>query len=416
MSFDLGIRIGHRAIESGELEPVLTDYCWGDIAACAGYPSMRRQVRTFVDSLNALVPDGGRPSILGRMSMCNCLKVRIAAVVLLVLFAGVAQAQFTGYGMDFPAPVEVDRNSPTAIDELAAEIDRVKRDAVFEKTALQKEIDDLRFELGSAGKVRFSKVTYRSTDGLSIPAYLFEPLGDDDSRYPAIVDVHGGQHGSVASRSLDRILGWVQSGYVILAPDYRGSSGYSEAYYRKADYGGKEIDDMLAAVDYLESLPTVKAGHIGIIGGSHGGYNSLMAIIRYPDRFRAAVDMYGPTDLVYRLTATPKQNANTAAGDIEYFASMVGKTIDEAPELYKQRSPRYLADRITVPLLILHGSKDQVVNVQESLWLIEALKKAGNTQFEYQIIEGANHGWPAALWRPGYARAKAFLDRYLLAP
>ena len=340
-------------------------------------------------------------------------------LILGVLLAGAAQAQFTGYGMEFPDPVEVDRNSPTAIDELAAEIDRIKRDAVFEKTALQKEIDDLRFELRSAGKVRFRKVTYRSTDGLSIPAYLFEPLVDDpsaDHKYPAIVEVHGGQHGSVASRSLDRIIAWVQSGYVILAPDYRGSSGYSEAYYRKADYGGKEIDDMLAAVDYLESLPSVKAGHIGIIGGSHGGYNSLMAIIRYPDRFRAAVDMYGPTDLVYRLTATPEQNANTAAGDVAYFASMVGKTIDEAPELYQQRSPRYLADRITVPLLILHGEKDQVVNVQESLWLIDTLKKAGNTQFEYQIIEGANHGWPADLWRSGYARAKAFLDRYLLAP
>ncbi len=331
-----------------------------------------------------------------------------------ILFAAAAQAQFTGYGMDFPDPVEVDRDSPAAIDELAAEIDRVKRDAVFEKTALQKEIDDLRFELRSAGKVRFQKVAYRSTDGLSIPAYLFQPL--TEGTYPAIIDVHGGQHGSVASRSLDRIIDWVQSGYVILAPDYRGSSGYSESYYRKADYGGKEIGDMLAAVDYLESLPTVQAGHIGIIGGSHGGYNSLMAIIRYPDRFRAAVDMYGPTDLVYRLTATPEQNANTAADDVEYFASMVGKTIDEAPELYRQRSPRYLADRITVPLLILHGSKDQVVNVQESLWLIDALKKAGNTQFEYQIIEGANHGWPAELWRSGYARAKAFLDRYLLAP
>ncbi len=332
-------------------------------------------------------------------------------VAALTGMAGFANAQPAGYGVDVDASFDAGAHEAGPIAALEEEINRLNRARAFEKTALKKEIDDLRIELRSLGQVKFRKISYRSTDGLMIPAYLFEPL--TLGQYPGIIDVHGGQHGTVTSRSLQRTIDWVQSGYVILAPDYRGSSGYSESYYKKADYGGKEIDDMIAAVDYLESLSSVREGHIGIIGGSHGGYNALMAVIRYPDRFQVAVDLFGPTDLVYRLTATPGENANTKPADVEYFASMVGKTIDEAPELYEQRSPRYLADRIKVPLLILHGDKDQVVNVQESLWLIEALEKSGNTQFEYEIIKGANHGFPAALWQPGYERAKAFLDRYL---
>ncbi|MFQ5641078.1 MAG: alpha/beta hydrolase family protein, partial [bacterium] len=145
----------------------------------------------------------------------------------------------------------------------------------------------------------------------------------------------------------------------------------------------------------------------------HGGYNSLMAIIRYPDRFKAAVDLFGPTDLIFRLTSTPEENANTAAGDVAYFAKMVGKSIHEAPELYKERSPRFLAHLIKVPLLILHGDIDQIVNKKESLWLVEELKKSGNKQFEYGILKDGKHGWPRHIWNSGYRRCKDFFDRYL---
>lgn len=316
-----------------------------------------------------------------------------------------------GLGCWITAGGSTPQKDPDRITMLEQEVELLKRSAEFREARLLKEIDDLRIERRSNGKVQYSKVSYRSTDGLSIPAYLFVPK--QAGSYPAIVYVHGGQHGTFRSRSLARIIDWVQSGYVILAPDYRSSSGYSEEFYNKADYGGKEIDDMVAAVDYLETLPTVSRGNIGIIGGSHGGYNALMAVIRYPDRFKVVVDIFGPTDLVYRLKSTPEQNTNTDAGDVGYFEKMVGGTVDEVPHLYEQRSPRYLADQIKVPLLILHGDKDQIVNVQESLWLIEALEKAGNTQFEYEIIEGANHGWPRPLWKLGYQRAKAFMDRYL---
>ena len=181
--------------------------------------------------------------------------------------SGAAYAQPAGVGMKVDEPFEVDGHEAGPIAALEVEINRQNRTAAFEKKALQKEIDDLRIELRSLDQVRFRKISYHSTDGLMIPAYLFEPL--TPGKYPAIIEVHGGQHGTVTSRSLQRTIAWVRSGYIILAPDYRGSSGYSESYYNKADYGGKEIDDMVAAVDYLESLPSVIEGRIGIIGGSH---------------------------------------------------------------------------------------------------------------------------------------------------
>jgi cephalosporin-C deacetylase-like acetyl esterase len=150
-----------------------------------------------------------------------------------LIIAGAANAQLTGRGIDFDKSFDTSEHEEGPIAALEEEINRLNRAAAFDKTALQKEIDDLRIELGTRDQIKFRKVTYRSTDGLAIPAYLFEP--ETTGQYPALVDVHGGQHGSVSSRSLQRTIDWVQSGYVILAPDYRGSSGYSESYYNKAD-------------------------------------------------------------------------------------------------------------------------------------------------------------------------------------
>ncbi|MFQ5638453.1 MAG: alpha/beta fold hydrolase, partial [bacterium] len=195
-----------------------------------------------------------------------------------------SDGQSTSEGTGQIAQIETEHQEPDRITALEQEIHRLQEKTRFDNARLRKEVDDLRMELLCREQVKFSKVSYQSTDNLSIPAYLFEPL--KAGKYPAILWVHGGQHGTLSSRSLPRIIEWVQSGYVIFAPDYRGSSGYSEAFYHKADYGGKEIDDLVAAVDFLETLPPVIKKQIGVIGASHGGYNSLMAIIRYPDRFK----------------------------------------------------------------------------------------------------------------------------------
>jgi dipeptidyl aminopeptidase/acylaminoacyl peptidase len=298
-----------------------------------------------------------------------------------------------------------------SLETLEQQLSQLGKEAVWERRKLVKQIDDLRIKKITAGVVHYTKLNYQSTDGLSIPAYLFKPLNTRPTQVPAVIYAHGGQHGRFRSRSLKNVIKLVQQGYVVLAPDYRSSSGYSQTFYEAADYGGMEIDDMLAARDFLANMPEVDPDRIAIMGLSHGGYNALMALARAPGKFAGAVDFFGPTDLVWRLTATPDENPNTAAGDQQVFARMVGKSITEAPELYRARSPRYLADKIKEPLLILHGDKDNIVLLQESQWLVEALNNAGKTNFSFHILVGGHHGYPEAVMDEGWQLAFDFLAK-----
>jgi dipeptidyl aminopeptidase/acylaminoacyl peptidase len=303
-----------------------------------------------------------------------------------------------------PAPPGSPAQGPA---DLAGQPEAVK----WEMGRLHKQIDDLRMELAAKGVLSYQKLTYPSTDGLAIPAYLLKSLTPPMGKVPAVVYAHGSQHGDFNSRAFPRAAELVRRGYVVLAPDYRSSIGYSKEFHDAADYGGKEIDDMLAARDYLASLPEVDPQRIVIMGLSHGGYNTLMALARYPGKFAAGVDFFGPTDLVWRLTAKPGDNGNAQPGDRAYFATMVGNSIDEAPELYRARSPRHIAKQIKPPLLILHGDKDAIVNVQESVWMADALKKAGKKNFEFHIIKDGQHGYPAPQMDEMWRLTFDFLDR-----
>jgi len=302
-----------------------------------------------------------------------------------------------------------------ALAELNRQLGALAEDAIWERRRLIRQIDDLQIERATAGVLDYTKLSYRSSDGLMIPAYLFKALEPGPDAAPAVIFAHGGQHGWFRAQTVTHVAALVERGYVVLAPDYRSSSGYTQEFYEAADYGGMEIDDMLAARDFLANLPEVDARRIAIMGMSHGGYNSLMALIRAPGQFAAAVDFFGPTDIVWRVTATPDKSPNAEPGDREKFADMIGKSFDEAPELYRARSPRYLADKIREPLLVVHGDEDSVVLLQESEWLVAALEEAGNKNFTFHVIKGGKHGHPVPLWQEGWQLAFDFLDQ-VLAP
>src|SRR5947209_13284565 len=111
----------------------------------------------------------------------------------------------------------------------------------------------------AAGAYEFKKITYKSSaDGMEIPAYLFAPLTKRGARgHAAMVWVHGGVHGDWNELMLPFVKEAVQRGYVIITPDYRGSTGHGAEHYNAIDYGGKELDDVLTAVDYLHTLSYV---------------------------------------------------------------------------------------------------------------------------------------------------------------
>ena len=154
------------------------------------------------------------------------------------------------------------------------------------------------------GIIDFKTVKYRSSVGdLDIPAYLFQPLEKRGPKgHAALVWVHGGVHGNWGITMFPFVKEAVARGYVVVTPDYRGSTGYGEAWHQAIDYGGKEVEDVISAVDFLKTLPHVDPARIGIMGWSHGGYITLLSVFRETHPFAAGAAIVPVTNLVFRLS------------------------------------------------------------------------------------------------------------------
>ncbi len=223
---------------------------------------------------------------------------------------------------------------------------------------------------------------------LIIHAYTFIPKSLDRTRkHPLIVLPHGGVHANFSSGSAHIVRELIEQGYSIIAPDYRGSTGYGEDFYRQIDYGGRENDDVLAGREWmLETYPFLDPKRVGIVGWSHGGMIALMNIFGRPQAYAAAYAGVPVSDLVARMGyKTPSYQALFSA---PYH---IGKTAEQDVKEYLRRSPVSHADKLATPLLIHTNTNDEDVNVLEVERLIAALKAAGK-QFEYKIYQNAPGG------------------------
>jgi dipeptidyl aminopeptidase/acylaminoacyl peptidase len=221
------------------------------------------------------------------------------------------------------------------------------------------------------GLIDFSIVKYRSSVGdLDIPAYLFQPIAKRGPKgHAAMVWVHGGVHGNWGITMFPFVKEAVARGYVVIAPDYRGSIGYGEAFHQAIDYGGKEVDDTISAVDYLKTLPYVDPARIGIMGWSHGGYITLMSVFREKHPFAAGAAIVPVTNLVFRLSykGPGYQRDFSTQKDIQGLPF-------ERPDLYIERSPLYHVDGLKVPLLVHVSTNDLDVNYVEDQQIVDALR------------------------------------------
>jgi dipeptidyl aminopeptidase/acylaminoacyl peptidase len=219
-----------------------------------------------------------------------------------------------------------------------------------------------------------------------VPAYVFSPKPLDDTRkYPGLVLVHGGFHGRLEWRWFDLIDRAVREGYVVIFPEYRGSSGYGDVHYRN-DYGVTDVADVLASVDYLtRSTPHVDAERIGIFGHSRGGLVTLLAVQKAPRRFKAAVDVAGLADMVAFMAYKPDFRRQEMAGQPHFGGRLPAENL--AP--YMEISPLNHVDAIETPLFVAATTGDKVVPLPlHSGRLIDALKARGKT-FESKIYEQA---------------------------
>src|SRR5215813_262463 len=168
------------------------------------------------------------------------------------------------------------------------------REPDFDRQLQQQAETDKTWRAASDGVMQMEKITFRSRAGdMDIPAFVFQPLRlRGDKGHPALVWVHENIRGHLYEHYVPYIREATAKGYIVIAPEYRGSIGNGKSFFDAIDYGGAEVDDVVTAAEVLKSkYPQVDPSRIGIIGWSHGGMITLLAIMRNPAIFKAAVAM-----------------------------------------------------------------------------------------------------------------------------
>jgi dipeptidyl aminopeptidase/acylaminoacyl peptidase len=229
---------------------------------------------------------------------------------------------------------------------------------------------DSAYEARAKGNYEFRKVKYKSrVDGMEIPAYLFAPLTKNPAKHAALVWVHGGVHGDWGISMYPFVRDAVQRGYVVITPDYRGSTGFGDAHYKAIDYGGKEVDDAISAVDYLKTLPYVDTERLGMMGWSHGGFITAHSLFRDNHPFRAGAAIVPVTNLIFRLS----DHGPGYARDFAAEEGVQGMPFENVPE-YIKRSPVFQAENLKVPILVHVATNDCDVFFRENQQMVYTLR------------------------------------------
>ena len=233
--------------------------------------------------------------------------------------------------------------------------------------------------------------SFESHDGLRISARLYLPSSElgYDGPWPLVYYVHGGpqsqERPNFAWFSMPLIQILALEGFAVFVPNVRGSSGYGLTYTKwvDRDWGGDDrLDHVHAMTEVLPRDPRLDVERAGVVGRSYGGYMTLMLASRHPELWRAAVDMFGPYDLltfVDRIPETWKPYFRLAVGDPEHDR-----------EFFVDRSPRSKIFDIVCPLLVIQGQNDPRVVEQESRDLVDELRGAGR-DVDYLVFEDEGH-------------------------
>lgn len=251
-------------------------------------------------------------------------------------------------------------------------------------------------------------VSWSSFDGRTIPGFLLTPHGVPDEPRPTVIDVHGGPEGQARPNWNPRSVALVASGFNVLWPNVRGSSGYGKAF-RALDDVEKRLDsvrDLDAAAAWLVEAGIAPPGKIGVIGQSYGGYMTLAAIAFFPGRaWAAAVDVYGIANFISFFEHTDAWRRPLRAA--EY-----GDPVKDR-ELLVSLSPITRLDAIRAPLLVIHGANDPRVPIGETEQIVAALRGKGRT-VEYLRYEDEGHGLAKTANRAdAYPKVVDFFRRHM---
>lgn len=217
--------------------------------------------------------------------------------------------------------------------------------------------------------------------------YTFVPRKLGAKKAPLLVLPHGGVHADFTTYHTHIIRELMDLGYVVIAPEYRGSTGYGKGYEQAIDYGGLEVDDCVAARDWaVANMPNVDGARVGIIGWSHGGLIALLAVFDHAEKFKACYAGVPVSDIVARMGYLTDDYRD------EFSAKFhIGKTANQDVDEYRRRSPAWNVARLRTPLLVHTTTNDRDVNSIEVEQLIAQLK-AADKAFEYKIYKDAPGG------------------------
>lgn len=254
-------------------------------------------------------------------------------------------------------------------------------------------------------------VRYESYDGLMIPGILYKPhQASSATPAPALVWVHGGPGGQSRTGYSATIQHLVNHGYAVLAANNRGSGGYGKTFNHMDDkrHGEVDLDDIVEARAYLESLPWVDREKIGIIGGSYGGYMVGAALAFRPDVFDVGINIFGVMNWVRTLESIPPWWASFREA---LYDEMGDPAVDA--ERHRRISPLFHAGNIKKPLLVVQGANDPRVLQVESDEIVAAVR-ANNVPVEYVVFPDEGHGFRKRANRIAASEAYVgFLDNYL---
>jgi dienelactone hydrolase len=234
-------------------------------------------------------------------------------------------------------------------------------------------------------------ISYKSSDGLEIPAYLTIPPGVEAKNLPLVVAPHGGPwvrddwgYDTIAQFLANR-------GYAVLQPNYRASTGYGKKFLDAGNgqWGRKMQDDLTWGVQHLVERGIADPARVGIMGGSYGGYATLAGVTFTPDLYAAAVSIVGPSNLLTLLESIPPY---WEAGRIMMYRRMADPRTPQGRELLERESPLFSADHIHTPLMVVQGANDPRVNKAESEQIVVALRDRGFA-VEYILAPDEGHGF-----------------------
>ena len=346
------------------------------------------------------------------------LKITMRTLLLLIV----------SFALIKPATFSQQRQPAAPVDPVQERLRALEEALGFLQQSLAKDIDDLMWmraldDIALVDKVRYTGPPPRVINNptgqgagnpVIITAYTFIPRKyASGAKLPLLVYVHGGVHGTFESSAVHIVREMVDQGYAVIAPDYRGSTGYGQQFWRLIDYGGLENDDVLAGKQWMvENTPSIDPERVGIIGWSHGGMIALMNIFDHPKDYKVAYAGVPVSDLVARMGYKSQSYRDLFSAPYH-----LGKTADENVAEYRKRSPAWNADKLQTPLLIHTNSNDEDVNVLEVEHLISKLKAAGK-QFEYKIYQNAPGGHAfnrldTKLAKESRAEVYRFLAKYL---